>query len=94
MAHSMQIDALRPWTRVSQTFAQSVPVLFSSFCWLHDYYYYRRMCAKLSLEMYRVNINFDDDANFFVFLGILCFDLDDAVRRIIVEPDSIRFVDI
>lgn len=51
------------------------------------------MCAKLSLEMYRVNINFDD-ANFFVFLGILCFDLDDAVRRIIVEPDSIRFVDI
>lgn len=52
------------------------------------------MCAKLSLEMYRVNINFNDDANFFVFLGILCFDLDDAVRRIIVEPDSIRFVDI
>lgn len=91
----MQIDALRPWTRVSQTFAICAHPFF--FLLMVTRSIIIGECArssKLSLEMYCVNINFKDDANSFViFLGILCFDLDDTIRRIIVE-DSIKFVDI
>lgn len=63
--------------------SRSVPTLFSSFRWNYaSIVIIIEECARLSkllLHTYRVNINFDDDANFFVysvFLGILCFDLD------------------
>lgn len=88
----MQIDALRPWTRVSQTFAicgHPFPFLFliTLGCYYHRF---EIIVGDVSRKYYSTMA-----ANFFViiFLGIFCFDLNDVIC-IIVEPDSIRFVDI